>query len=290
MATWEDGPEYAPLERPGTFAAPPAVEPLDKAPPRRVPSAAAPAAEPTFDQRVTLPPLAQHQPEPGPQRDPREPYEVGASAMTEVDSAWSTVVHFHVQPDQWGPPMGPPAHVGPVGPDPRAPITVAGVTRPGGVPGPQPTVPHSATQPEWLPSAPVPERQRSPGFGAVFNAVTAPTFITLLLGGLAMAVPLFGWLSPLMFVLAFLTSGRIAYRRHWVRLAFLVGSGALGTTVIVGLLFPPVDLLAYFQLVQAVSTVVCWLVLFAVLGIVWQALAAGEPPDHPAPRRDAGFG
>ncbi|WP_432558536.1 hypothetical protein [Granulicoccus sp. GXG6511] len=264
MATWEDGPEYAPVERPSAFDEPAAVRPLEKAPPREMPSAGAPLVEPAFDQRVEVAPLAEHHPARGPERDPEQPYAVASSVMTETDSAWSTVVHYHVQPEQ---------HAGPVAPDPRAPITVAGTE-----------IQHSAPQPEWLPPEPVPDAEPAPTFGAVFNAMSAPTFITLLIGGLAMAVPLFGWLSPLMFVLAFLTSGRIAYRRHWVRLAFLVGAGALGTTIIVGLLFSPVDLLAYFMLVQAVSTVVCWLVLFAVLGIVWQALAAKEPPDHPGRR------
>ncbi|MDO5499294.1 MAG: hypothetical protein Q4F67_06395 [Propionibacteriaceae bacterium] len=289
MATWEDGPEYAPAARPDVFAAPAAVRPLDKAPERQIHSAGAPLIAPAFDQREQIAPLAQHHPDTGPHRDPNEPYAVAASAMTEADSAWGTVVHYHVQPGDWAPPTGPP--VGGLAPtaggsDPRTPIHIAGSPPPPGLaagPGPAP-------QAEWLPPGPAPtEQEPSPRFGEVFNAVTTPTFVTLLIGGLAMAVPLFGWLSPLMFVLAFFTSSRIAYRRHWVRLAFLVGAGGLGTTIVVGLVFSPVSLIDYFQLVQAVSTVVCWLVLASVLAIVWQALAAGEQPEYPAPRRASGW-
>ena len=278
MATWEDGPEYAPVERPSAFDAPAAVRPLEKAPPREVASAGAPSTPPEFDQHADLAPLAEHHPDRGPQRDPRAPYDVASSVLTEADSAWSTIVHYHVQPEEHpAPPHGFPPPATPLAHDPRVPFAATG---PAGHTG-APAVPGSFGAPEVLPPAPPGPQPTSPRFGEVFNAVTAPTFITLLIGGLAMAVPLFGWLSPLMFILAFLTSGRIAYRQHWVRLAFLVGVGALGTTVVVGLLFSPVDLLAYFQLVQAVSTVVCWLVLFAVLGIVWQALAANETPQHP---------
>lgn len=278
MATWEDGPEYAPVARPDLFTAPVAVSPLEPAPPIPVPSPDAPAHEPMFDQRVAVRPLNEHIPDLGPQRDPQEPYAVAAAAMTSIDSAWGSVIHYHVQPGET------PAGVTPAGPppyDPRAPILVTGAAlSPMATAWPGP----DGQPPESLPSGPVAQERPSPSFGAVFNAITAPTFITLLLGGLAMAVPLFGWLSPLMFILAFLTSGRIGYRRPWVRLAFLVGSGALGTTVLVGLLFSSSGGLAYFEVVQAVSTATCWLVLIALLGIVWQALGAGEQPEPRAGR------
>lgn len=290
MATWEDGPEYAPAERPSAFSAP-GLPALPMAPPRVEHAPDAPRQRPDFDQRAQLPPLTDHQPDPGPQRDPAEPYAVASSTMTAVDSAWSTVHHYHVQGDdpapQWAPPGGAPvappggAPVGP--PDPRLPIHPLGTSGPG---APAPRADRSG--PEWLPPEPVPAGAPRVRPGAVFNAISVPTFVTLLIGGLAIAVPHFGFLSPLMFILAFVTSSRIAYRRHWVRNTFLIGSGALGTTLVAGFLLAGTDLLALADLVYAVSTAICWLVLAALCLIVWQALAAGERPTQPA--RSAGWG
>ncbi|WP_425308217.1 hypothetical protein AADG42_05500 [Ammonicoccus fulvus] len=291
MATWEDGPEYAPVARPGSFASP-EVPALSVAPPRPTPSAQAPAERPRFDQAEKLRELATYGPPPGPERDPNEPYDVVRSTMTEIDSAWSMVHHYHVQgddPAQWAPPNGNP--VGPQQPDPRLPILLAGTPAPppGPVPGTGPVPgagPVPATQPEWLPDGGQ-HREPSVAFGTVFNAVSLPVFMTLLIGGLAMAVPFFGFLSPLMFILAFVTSGRIGYRRHWIRNTFLVATGALVTTIVAGLLMNPVDVLAFADLVYAVSTAICWMVLIAVFLIVWQAIAAGDRPDFP--RRASGW-
>lgn len=317
MATWEDGPEYAPVARPGSFASPEAPA-LSIAPPRPTPSAQAPAERPRFDQAEQLPELDTYGPPPGPERDPNQPYDVVRSTMTEIDSAWSMVHHYHVQgddPAQWAPPTGQP--VGPQQPDPRLPILLAGTPAP--PPAPVPGAgPVPATQPEWLPDAPVghnqlphapaghnqlpnapaghnqlpnapvgPTQEPSIAFGTVFNAVTLPVFMTLLIGGLAIAVPFFGFLSPLMFILAFVTSGRIGYRRHWIRNTFLVATGALVTTIVAGLLMNPVDVLAFADLVYAVSTAICWMVLIAVFLIVWQSLAASDRPDFP--RRASGW-
>lgn len=127
------------------------------------------------------------------------------------------------------------------------------------------------------------------GFGDVFNAVTVPTFVTLLVGGLAMAVPFFGWLSPLMFILAFSSANRIAYRRHWVRNTFLVAVGALATTALAGFLLTT-DLLALLELIAAVSTAICWIVLAALMVIVWQAMTAGEQPEELDASSPRGFG
>ena len=49
MATWEDGPEYAPLERPADFSQP-RVAALDTAPERPEPVALAPKERPSFSE------------------------------------------------------------------------------------------------------------------------------------------------------------------------------------------------------------------------------------------------
>jgi hypothetical protein len=78
MATWEDGPEYAPLERPEEFTSP-AVEPLDLAPPPPVP-AALPAQRPVFtDPSDPVAPLAALVPAPADDRDPQQPFAVRAA-------------------------------------------------------------------------------------------------------------------------------------------------------------------------------------------------------------------
>jgi hypothetical protein len=287
MASWEDGPEYAPVERPSGFTAPTA-KPLDVAPkpldvaPKPLDTAAPPTvpAPPTrpADYHTSGPerPLESYQPALGPSRDPGEPFAMARSTMTEVDSAWGLVHHYHVDAENWPPPGGPPL------PDPRAPIRVQGT-------GPSPSVSTGPGQgPELLPPGPVPPSGAYPAehpvtFGAVFNAVTVPTFATLLIGGLALAVPFFSWLSPLMFILAFATATQISYRRNWVRNTFLVASGALGATLVSGVLLSGGNLSALLDLIAAVSTATCWIVLASLMVIVWQALSNGEQPELPGP-------
>ena len=58
MATWEDGPEYAPVERPAEFAEP-SAPPLSIAAPVPQMAALAPKDRPAFDQPpVPVAPLA----------------------------------------------------------------------------------------------------------------------------------------------------------------------------------------------------------------------------------------
>lgn len=354
MATWEDGPEYAPAERPSTFDAPTAAS-LAEAPGGRTPSAGPGAAPTGFTEPEHVEPLERYDPDPGPQRDPEEPYTLARSTLTQVDSewgrtAWGTVHDYHVAPlpaapslppdPHWGPPSGPPvAPVLRLARDPRAPFGPAGSGAPGPgssdhpppvhpaapahppahPPGPPPVhpaapvhAPHdpfagaqpperrdaplrpSATQPEWLPADYVdPGRStRRVRAADVVEGVTLPTILTLLVGGTATVVPLlfFGWLSPLMFLLAFATSTQIEYRRHWVRNTFLVASGALGTTVILGLLTGPTNILVFFELVYAMSTVVCWIVLLTLFVIVWHALSCGDEPEQRQPGSPSGWG
>lgn len=294
MATWEDGPEYAPVERPSGFTQPP-VEPLDAtgavAPPRE-PLAEAPPARPRdYAAQGDQAPLSSYQPELGPARDPGQPFDVDRSTLTEVDSAWGLVQHYHVGADEWAP-------AGPGFPDPRAPIQVSGAQASGVVPMPgQPEVlSESPVQSHWgppgtgpvtqfpgtaAPAAPTPVTPAPVTFGAVFNGITVPTFATLLIGGLAIVVPFFSWLSPLMFILAFVTASQIGYRRNWVRNTFLVGSGALGATGVAGVVLSGGNLRPVLDLVTAVSTATCWIVLAALMVIVWQALSAGEQPEPP---------
>ncbi|HEX3206863.1 MAG TPA: hypothetical protein VHQ68_11555, partial [Propionibacteriaceae bacterium] len=99
MATWEDGPEYAPIERPSDFRSPDAP-PLDTAPPHTQLAAWAPKNRPVFDSpEGAVAPLSTLTPVREEPRDPQEPFAVVASTMTS-DSAWGAV--------HWAAPAGSP--------------------------------------------------------------------------------------------------------------------------------------------------------------------------------------
>ncbi|MCW2812159.1 MAG: hypothetical protein JWP61_2617, partial [Friedmanniella sp.] len=89
MATWEDGPEYAPLERPSGFDQP-VVAALDDPEPVARPADGAPDERPAFtdpDQPVRE--LASLAPTLGPTRDPGLPFETVSTTMTSA-SAWGS--------------------------------------------------------------------------------------------------------------------------------------------------------------------------------------------------------
>lgn len=94
MATWEDGPEYAPLERPELFRAPASAVALLPGPAEPNPAEGAPTVPPAAYQPPAAAPLEQVVVPDKDVRDPREPYEVAAATMApDTSSAWSAT-HF----------------------------------------------------------------------------------------------------------------------------------------------------------------------------------------------------
>ena len=88
MATWEDGPEYAPLVRPDAFSEP-TISPLSVRAPVEQPAAAAPKERPAFaDPADPVAPLESLVPPIEAPRDPAEPFDVVTTALTSADSAW----------------------------------------------------------------------------------------------------------------------------------------------------------------------------------------------------------
>ncbi|MDR1450250.1 MAG: hypothetical protein LBI84_08650, partial [Propionibacteriaceae bacterium] len=90
MATWRDGPAYAPRERPFGFAAP--ADGVSLAPPAALPPAPPPPAEAPESFRAPdgpLPPLS-HATVPPPARNPQDAFDVATSTLTSA-SAWSSV-------------------------------------------------------------------------------------------------------------------------------------------------------------------------------------------------------
>ncbi|MET1004448.1 MAG: hypothetical protein ABWX96_02800 [Propionibacteriaceae bacterium] len=99
MATWEDGPEYAPLERPAEFSSP-AADPLEVVPPPEQLAALAPVERPAFDApEAAVAPLASLIPVVADERNPELPFDVASSTVTSMDSAWGAA--------HWSAPGGP---------------------------------------------------------------------------------------------------------------------------------------------------------------------------------------
>ena len=230
MATWEDGPEYAPIERPSEFQNPDAP-PLETAPPYMQVAAWAPKSRPLFDNpSAPLTPLSSLVPAQREEiRDPQKPFTVVSSMMTS-DSAWGAV--------HWAPPSGRP--VGPNSgggwsptaaapyPPPDQPIAV----RPGNDPAaPFPT----PGTPGWFAPG-VYGQQPQPGVQvtarSVLDAATPGLCMCLIIGGLVYA------LAPIFLCVSLGLSGRAKVATAEVRRAHVFGVvvlailGVLGTLVV----------------------------------------------------------
>jgi len=213
MATWEDGPEYAPLEPPADFTVPDAP-PLSVAerPPEAPP---APGDRPQFgvpQQQVA--PLAALVPDPGGERrDPHSPFEVDSDTMTQSGStggAWGAA--------HWRPPTGPPAgvpHQAAWGPPSGAPVTRPGepmalrsapASAPNGLPAPG--------TPGWFgPGPAAPARQQPPP--TLFRATPPGAIIVL-------GIAIFWIVAPVAFVVAGILSARARYARNKILTAFVI--------------------------------------------------------------------
>lgn len=267
MATWEDGPEYAPAERPDAFAMPP-VPPLPDAPPRVDLAAGAPLERPEFGvPPIPVPPLTALAPAAGPTRPPDQPFEVASSSLTAQSSGsgtWSSV-HSIIQPagaafaaaGAWDPsqPMGqgalnypPPAQDAPAFPAPGTPQWFG--------PGPNYPPPAQAGGPVTMPG--------------IIKAATPGLLICLVLGGL------FYFISTIAFVVAMFLARRVAYQESVVRRTFWVAAGFLGVMAILPLLMGSVaNLEEWWNAVGLWSLLCCWIVGIVVLFLQYRGLSAG---------------
>lgn len=228
MASWEDGPEYAPLERPAEFD-PADAPPLDVAPPFERPAAAAPKDRPQFSgPAAALASLDQLIPtQTGDDRDPNRPFEVVSSTMTEASLgpsgpvAWGAA-HGGGPQAGWGPPSGlpmaPPTATaqGPTWPAPGDPVLLTSGPAPGhnGFPAP-------GTNGWFGGGAPGPASKPAlPDAKALAQAVTAPVIILLVL---TIIYPL----SPIFFAIAWGLSSKIRVARTKVLRSFGLALGAI---------------------------------------------------------------
>ena len=257
MATWEDGPEYAPVDWPSGFVAP-AIPPLSEAVPAPDLSAGAPAEPPArFDApHDPVPPLAALVPATGPTRNPVEPFQVASAVVTD-GSAWGSV--HSVQsiaaptavvtwtPDQAVAPAYPP------------PAPMQGFPAPG--------------TPEWFgpPTAYETNQLQVPlTVGNVAEGLSWGLIITLLLGGVVT------FLSPVLLAIGFFLVSQTQFRRQIVKIGFILALVIVGLAGVGGLVGSD----DAWGPMTTTSVVSCWLLL--VYGIVVQVVAirSGDRPEH----------
>lgn len=289
MATWEDGPEYAPIQRPNQFTVP-EVPPLSMAPPVEHPAAGAPVQRPRFDgpsgPTVALEALRPEEQDP---RDPSVPFQVVASTATTADSAWGAA-HWSRPDGGWGPPAGGPAGGPAALPyDPTAPMAhqhppppTSGHPAVDGGPSPWTANPYGApahsgnpTQTgypapgttEWFappPSAGPPVSQADAT--SVLRAATPGVLITLAIGGFIYLV------SPLTLGVAFALSNRITVAKEAVRRVFLIGLGVLAFFALVGALTNGDSFVDWWSFVGWWGVLISWCVGIALLIVIYRGL------------------
>lgn len=227
MASWEDGPEYAPLERPAEFN-PADAPPLDVAPLVERPADGAPQERPTFSgPAVALAPLDRLVPtQTDEHRDPNRPFEVAAGTMTDASNGsagsgtWGAV--HGDQTAGWGPPAGlptapgPMVPAGPVWPGPGDPMLLTSGPAPGqnGFPAPGTNGWFGGNAPVQAPALRLPDAK------ALAQAVTAPVIIFLVL---TIIYPL----SPIFFAIAWGLSSKIRIARKQVLRSFGLALAAI---------------------------------------------------------------
>lgn len=286
MATWEDGPEYAPLQRPADFAVP-AVAPLDPAPPYEQPAAQAPKDRPTFgDPPVPVAPLGTLIPVVADVRDPHRPFDVVSSSLTS-DSAWGAA--------RWSQPtavavLPPPALTSPVppltGPAP-GPMAPPPSSLSPWAPPPPPPDPHAAHPgypipgtPGWFgPGAYGEQPATGPGKITARNVIdTATPGLLIVLGIGAVLYPL----SPIMIAVGLGLASRVRVAQPRLRNAFL---GCLGWMFILGVygtLTGDGTFSSWWRFLGLWSLLMCWLLLILTPIAVYRKLRQGQ---QPRPRR-----
>lgn len=293
MANWTDGPEYAPLDRPAAFQAPPA-EPLEvpDVPPNA--AAGAPVAQPEWrapDAKAVpldaLVPAAALAP-----RDPRTGFSTVSSVLS-ATSASGTPGRAGWTPDQ---PLGAP---GPATPTPthgaadfppptglpvrgglpqQAPPTAPAPTL--NFPPPQqaaPSFPQPGT-PDWF--APPPQNRPRPPNQTVsvvqmWNAATPGVIIPLLVGALVNP------LSLAMLLLSSALATRVRYRRGQVRRSYAWAGGVLAFAGVFSLISSGFDLEIAWDAISGWAQLACWVLPVVVMLQVGAGIRANEPPERP---------
>jgi hypothetical protein len=279
MATWEDGPEYAPIERPSDFHGPDAP-PLTTAPQHTQLAAWAPRNRPVFDSpEGAVAPLSTLTPAHEEPRDPQKPFAVVSSTMTS-DSAWGAV--------HWAPPAG----------SPTALPTTASWTPPPGTPHPQPDQPLAVRAwvnpppgnfpapgtPDWFgpgPHGQQPRRTSPVTARAVLDAATPGLCTCLIIGGLVYV------LSPIILCISVGLAGRVKVASAEIRRTYMLGLGLLAVIGVLGMLVVDTDFGAWWRFLGSWGLLICWALLVSTLVMVHRRLKSDTPapPTYQSPWR-----
>lgn len=258
MASWTDGPEYAPTVRPTAFVAPTAAALAVPEPPHRD-ETAVPDAEPTFEPPTEpAPDLRELVPSAAPGRNPNLPFETITTTITTAEEA----------------PSGPR--------DPRLPFAEAGPPLSGYLAAPVQQPPPQVNPapfpapgtPQWF--APDPSQRFAPTsqvtIGQIWKATTNWVMIPLLVGMFFVAI------SPVALLVATVSTTQILYRRKSVRrVAGIVWGVVLALTILTVFADPAA---AFYDTLAVYSLMGSWAAAIASLAIVGTALRNGEPPDQ----------
>jgi len=278
MATWEDGPEYAPIERPSEFQTPD-VPPLETAPLYTQPAAWAPKKRPVFDDpSAPVTPLASLIPvQREEHRDPQEPFRVVSSPMTS-DSAWGAV-HWAAPTAR---PVGTTAAAGWIPtasapyPPPDQPIAIhQGSSSPPTAPFPAPGTPSwfgPGPYAQHPPAAPVTARN-------VIDAATPGLCMCLIIGGLVYV------LAPIFLCVSVGLAGRVKVAAAEVRRAHIFGLVVLAVLGVLGALIVGTDFGEWWRFVGQWALLICWVLLVTTLVTIYRRLKpqAPSPPTYRSP-------
>lgn len=257
MATWLDGPEYAPAARPSAFVEPDAV-PLDTPPPPPTP-ADLPALEPSFvAPEAPTPDLRALVPSAAPGRNPNLPFESATTPLTAAVEALAP--RSPLEPfDTGGPPLA-----GYLAPQPV--LAPAAQINP-------PPLPMSMTQ-QWAPPTPAARVQgpRPVTVGQIWQATTGWVLVPLLIGMVVNPI------APVALLVAAVSTAQMHYRRATVRRIFQVAGVVVAA---ISLMVVMVDETAdFWTLVAVLSQVACWVLAVLTPSVVGAALRNGEPPER----------
>lgn len=321
MATWEDGPEYAPLQRPDDFDVPD-VPPLDDAPPLLDFSAGAPLVRPQFAGPTNpAKPLAALAPDEAEHRDPQLPFAVAASSTTANDSAWGSAhwsppggiaVNSGIAVDgSWAPPTTAPAGVpaamaygswpaAPIGPVPTDPIMMGQramgpeTMGPGAMgsatpdpfgPPPQPAgqfpVPGS---PRWFGPGPVGGQRPIPTEDPIRTEDRAKALLEAATPQLLAVLVISGLyypLSPFLFCLAFALSTKVTVAKVAIHRLFLTLGCVGGLLALIGLTAPLASVWDWYHFVGIWALALSWVALILTLAIIYREQQRRARPQPP---------
>jgi len=258
MASWLDGPEYAPTVRPSAFVEPVAVplegpQPgpaIDDGVPGQEPSFV-PPEEPTPDLRALVPSAA-------PGRNPNLPFESATTPLTSAEDA--VAPRSPLQPFTTG------------GPSLAGYLPAQPVVQPTAQVNPA-TLPMSMAQ-QWAPPVPSTRVQGTVPvtIRQIWQATTGWVLVPLVVGMFVNPI------SPVCLMVAWVATAQVRYRRAAIRRAYQVAGGAVvAISFVVSTLDDSTD---FWTLLAVMSQVACWVLAVFTPAFVGTALRNGEPAER----------